>query len=161
MKTRVLFICHGNICRSPMAEFVFKDLVHKANLDNSIYVESMATSTEALGMHVHRRTREQLNLHNIFGYENKRAVQMTRRDYDNFDYIIVMDSLNMRNIRYITDDKDNKIKKLLYFAGSSEDIDDPWYTGDFELTYRQIDKGCRALLKHIQETEQLWYIIIF
>lgn len=153
---RVLFVCHGNICRSPMAEFVFKDLVKKDNLENKFYIESMATSQEALGMRVHRQTRAQLEKHNIFGFDEKRAKQMRASDYDKFDYILLMDNLNMINIKYIVaQDKDNKIYKLLDFTDKKGDIPDPWYTGDFDLTYTLIEKGCRALLKHIKETENL------
>lgn len=151
MITKVLFVCHGNICRSPMAEFVFKDLVKKEGLEDSFYIESMATSTEALGMHVHRKTREQLINHNIFGFEEKRAVQMKASDYNKFDFILLMDNLNMSNIKYIVrNDKDNKIYKLLDFTAQKGDIADPWYTGDFDLTYRQIEKGCKAFLKYLQ-----------
>lgn len=152
----VLFVCHGNICRSPMAEFIFKDYVKKENLQDSIYVESAATSREEIGSRVHRETKRQLQIHGIYDFEQKRARQIDRYDYDKFDYIVVMDSLNMRNIKYIIpNDKDSKIYKLLDFTPRGGDIDDPWYTGDFDTTYNEINEGCKYLLAHIRKEYDL------
>lgn len=149
---KILFVCHGNICRSPMAEFVFLDYVKKAKLEDFIYVESAATSTEAIGLRVHRETRKILMEHGIFDFESKRARQMTYEDYLQFDYVVIMDSLNARNIRYIVpNDKYGKIHKLLEFTKSNDDIDDPWYTGDFDKTYNEINEGCKCLLAHIRK----------
>ena len=146
---KILFVCHGNICRSPMAEFVMKDLVKNTGLD--ILIESAATSTEAIGCRVHRGTREILGRYGI-STDGKYAVQMTKADYSKYDYIIGMDSLNIRNIHRITGgDPDGKIYRLLEFDGSCEDIADPWYTDNFELTYEGVVRGCRALLKKLTD----------
>lgn len=143
---RVLFVCHGNICRSPMAEFVMKDLVQKAGLADSFEIESAATSTEELGNPVHRGTRKILAARGI-SCEGKTARQIRREDYDKFDYLIGMDDDNVRRMRHmLRGDPDGKIYKLLEFANSSRSIADPWYTGDFEATYRDVMEGCEALL---------------
>ena len=144
----ILFVCHGNICRSPMAEFVMRDLAEKEKID--IEIASAATSAEALGCRVHRGTRNKLAEYGI-STEGKYAVQMTKSDYDKYDYIVVMDDLNMRNIFKIVDsDPKNKIKKLLSFAGIDKDVADPWYTDNFDETYDDVLVGCRALLKKIK-----------
>ncbi len=143
----ILFVCHGNICRSPMAEFVMKDLIKKESID--IKIESAATSTEAIGCRVHRGTREKLAEYGI-STEGKFAVQMTKEDYDRYDLIVVMDELNMKNIFKIIDgDPHNKVRKLLDFAGIDRDVADPWYTDNFDQTYKDILTGCRALLKKV------------
>ena len=142
---RILFICHGNICRSPMAEFVMRDLVEKAGLSGQITVASAATSTEEIGNPVHPGTRAKLSQAGISA-AGKTAVQMTKRDYDSYDYLIGMDSANLRNIRRITGREDAKICRLLDFTGHPRDIADPWYTGDFEQTYADVLEGCTALL---------------
>jgi len=148
---KILFVCHGNICRSPMAEFVMKDLVKDKKLD--LFIESAATSTEALGCRVHRGTREKLGELGI-STDGKYAVQMTKADYSKYDYIIAMDNLNVRNImRIIGSDPEGKVHTLLSFAGSSRDISDPWYTGDFDKTYDDVLKGCTALFKHLEQSE--------
>ena len=145
---KILFVCHGNICRSPMAEFVMKDLVKKEKLD--FIIDSAATSTEAVGCRVHRGTREKLAQFNI-STEGKFAVQMTKEDYDKYDYIIVMDELNMKNIfRIIDSDPQGKVTKLLSHAGSDKDVADPWYTDNFDETYDDILKGCKALLEKLK-----------
>ena len=146
---KILFVCHGNICRSPMAEFVLKDMVKKRGLENEFYIASAATSTEEIGNPVHHGTRSRLAKEGI-SVAGKTAVQMTKSDYDKYDYIIGMDTWNMRNInRIIKSDPDGKVFKLLTFAGRSDDVADPWYTGDFEATYRDVVEGCEGLLEKI------------
>ena len=141
---KILFVCHGNICRSPMAEFVLKDMLKNRG---DVFVASAATSTEELGNGVHPGTAGLLRRKGI-STAGKRAVQMTRADYDEYDLIIGMDDWNIRNIRRITGgDPDGKIHKLLEFAGESGDIADPWYTHDFETTYRDVLRGCEGLMK--------------
>lgn len=148
--TKIMFVCHGNICRSPMAQFVMQDMVDKAGLHNEFYISSAATSTEEIGNPVHPGTRRKLNENGI-SCEGKRAVQIKAADYERYDYIIVMDSLNMRNLRRIikNDDK-QKIHKLLDFTPGGGDIADPWYTGNFDVTYSDIVRGCRGLLEHMK-----------
>ena len=148
---KVLFICHGNICRSTMAEFVFKDMVAKKGLSDLFEIASAATSREEIGNPVHPGTKRILDGLGI-SCKGKRAVQTTRSDYNNYDYIIGMDSWNMRNMSKIYGgDPDNKLYKLLQFAGKSDDVADPWYTGNFDVTYRDVKAGCEGLLKHIMD----------
>lgn len=147
--TRILFVCHGNICRSPMAEFVMRDLVKKAGLEGQFHIESAATSTEEIGNPVHRGTQEKLRQAGI-SCAGKTARQLTRSDYAAYDYLIGMDTWNIRNMhRMLGGDPDKKIYKLLEFAGSTQDVADPWYTGDFETTYRDVVAGCQGLLSKI------------
>ena len=147
---RILFLCHGNICRSPMAEFIMKDLVKKAGLEQSIQIESAATSTEEIGNPVHPGTAAVLREHGIGGFEGKRARQLRRADYDAFDFIIGMDTANIRNMNWILGgDPDGKVLKLLEFAGTNRSVDDPWYTGDFETTYADVCDGCEGLLAYL------------
>ena len=142
---KILFVCHGNICRSPMAEFVMKDLLKKEGID--AYVASAATSTEEIGNPVHRGTRAKLSEYGI-STEGKYAVQLTRSDYDKYDYLIGMDTYNIRNmLRILGGDPGGKVCKLLSFAGDDGDIADPWYTGNFDETYNDVLKGCKALIK--------------
>ena len=146
--TKIMFVCHGNICRSPMAQFVMQDMVDKAGLHDEFYISSAATSTEEIGNPVHPGTRRKLNENGI-SCEGKRAVQIKAADYERYDYIIVMDSLNMRNLRRkIKNDDKQKIHKLLDFTPGGGDIADPWYTGNFDVTYSDIVRGCRGLLEH-------------
>ncbi len=147
---KILFVCHGNICRSPMAEFVMKDLVKKAGREKEFLIESAATSTEEIGNPVHRGTKQKLAQFDI-SVAGKTARQMTKKDYEEFDYIIAMDSYNTRNIARIVEDKDGKVSKLLNFAGESEDIADPWYTGNFDETYEDVLRGCKGLLKYLDK----------
>ena len=144
--TRILFVCHGNICRSPMAEFVMKDLVSKAGLADSYYIESAATSTEEIGNAVYPPARRKLSEHGI-SCEGKRSRQLRRSDYDRFDLLIGMDGWNIRNMLRICDgDSDGKIHKLMDFTSRPGDVADPWYTGDFDATWRDVLEGCQGIL---------------
>lgn len=147
---RVLFVCHGNICRSTMAEFVLKDMVARRGLADEFEIESAATSTEEIGNSVHPGTVGELQRHDIGGFEKKRARQLRRTDYDAFDLIIGMDEANMRNMgRMLGGDPAGKLHKMLEFAGSTRDMADPWYTGDFDTTYEDVCDGCRGLLGYL------------
>lgn len=151
--TKILFVCHGNICRSPMAEFIFKDMVKKHGREEDFYIESAATSNDEIymgrGNPVYPPAREQLLLHGI-DPKGKTARRLTKADYDKFDLIIGMDNMNMKNIRIMLgSDPDNKIKKLLDFCGGGE-VDDPWYTDRFEEAYECIFKGCTALFEELK-----------
>lgn len=142
---RILFVCHGNICRSPMAEFVMKDLVAKAGREAEYYIESAATSTEEIGNPVYPPARRKLAEHGI-GCAGKTARQMTRADYDRFDLIVGMDSWNLRNMNRICGgDPEGKICLLMDFTRRSGDVADPWYTGDFEATWRDVLEGCQGI----------------
>ena len=143
---RVLFVCHGNICRSPMAEFVMKDLVRKAGLEDDFSIASAATSTEEIGNPVYPPARRKLAEHGI-GCAGKTARQLRREDYDRFDLLIGMDGANLRNMRRICGgDPEGKLSLLLDWAGRSGDVADPWYTGDFEATWQDVLAGCQGLL---------------
>lgn len=142
---KILFICHGNICRSPMAEFVMKDMVKKAGAEGEFEIASAATSAEELGNPVHRGTREKLRQAGI-SCAGKTARQMNRQDYQHYDYLICMDRYNLRNMQRICGgDPDGKMRMLL-----PRDVADPWYTGNFEDTYRDVVQGCAALLKELR-----------
>ena len=146
---RILFVCHGNICRSPMAEFVMKDLVRKAGREEEFYIESAATSTEEIGNEVYPPARRKLAEHGI-GCKGKTARQMTRRDYERFDLLVGMDSWNLRNMKLICGgDGEEKIHRLLDFTGRPGDVADPWYTGNFEATWRDVLEGCQCLLEQV------------
>ena len=148
---KILFVCHGNICRSPMAEFVMKDLVKKAGLSDEFYVASAATSTEEIGNGVHYGTRKKLAEFGI-SVDGKYAVQLKKSDYAKYDYIIGMDSYNLRNMkRMLPNDTENKIHLLLDWSDNPRDIADPWYTGDFDVTYNDVLEGYTALLKEIKK----------
>lgn len=150
--TKILFVCHGNICRSPMAEFVMKDLVEKAGLKDSFSISSAATSTEEIGNDMHWGTKDKLSKAEI-SFTHRRARQMTRMDYEMYDYLIGMDDANIRNMKDISKgDPDNKIYALLDFTNRAGEIADPWYTGDFDETFDDILEGCQGLLKHINTT---------
>ncbi len=147
---RILFVCHGNICRSTMAEFVLKDMVARRGIADRFRIESAATSTEELGNPVHPGTRRMLVAHGIGGFEGKRARQLCRADYDAFDLIIGMDEANLRNMRrMLGGDPQAKLFKMLEFAGYSRDVADPWYTGDFDATYQDVCDGCEGLLNYL------------
>jgi protein-tyrosine phosphatase len=146
MKKRILFVCHGNICRSPMAEFVMKDLVKRAGLENDFEIASAATSTEEIGNSVYPPARRKLAEHGI-SCLGKTARQMTCQDYDRYDLLVGMDTWNIRNMRAISGgDPEGKIVMLMDYTRRPGDVADPWYTGDFEATWRDVLEGCKELL---------------
>ena len=146
---RILFVCHGNICRSPMAEFVMKDLVKKAGREDEYYIESAATSTEELGNEVYPPAKRKLAEHDI-SCKGKTARQLTRRDYDRFDLLIGMDEWNIRNMtRMCGGDPEGKICMLMDYTQRPGEVADPWYTGDFEATWRDVLEGCQGLLERM------------
>lgn len=150
--TKILFVCHGNICRSPMAEFYMKKLVKEQGLDKQFVIASAATSREEIGNPVYPPAKRKLWEHGIT-CNGKTAVQMTRADYDKYDYIIGMDSMNLRNMmRIIHSDPQNKVSLLLDFTDSPHSVADPWYSGDFDATYEDVSRGCKALLRHILQS---------
>ncbi len=150
---KILFVCHGNICRSPMAEFVFKDMVSKRGMSDLFLIASAATSREEIGNDIHYGTKRKLEEEGI-PYSKREAVQITKNDYETYDYILLMDSNNMRNIkRIISFDPMCKIHRLLDFSDSPRDIADPWYTGNFDVTYDDIVEGCEALFQAILERD--------
>lgn len=148
---KILFVCHGNICRSPMAEFVMKDLVKKQGRENDFYIASAATSTEEIGNPVHRGTREKLREYGI-STAGKYAVRLQKADYENYDWLIGMDQWNIRNmLRILGKDPENKVRLLLDFTDrKGEEIADPWYTGNFDDTYRDVLEGCLGLLRCLE-----------
>lgn len=147
---RVLFVCLGNICRSPMAEFVFKDLVNKKGLENEFFIDSAATSSEEVGNGIHYGTVQKLRSEGI-SFTEHRARKITPDDYEKFDYIIGMEEKNVINIlRIIGDDSKQKVYRLLDFTENPRDIADPWYTGNFDKTYKDVLEGCDALLNAIK-----------
>lgn len=147
--TKILFVCHGNICRSPMAEFVMKDLVKQAGLEAEFHIESAATSTEEIGCPVYPPARRKLAEHGI-DCTGKSARQLTRTDYTQYDLLIGMDRANIRNMaRICSGDPDGKIKRLLDFADRPGDVADPWYTGDFDATWRNVLEGCQRMLARL------------
>ena len=159
-KVRVLFVCHGNICRSTMAEFVMKDIVNKQGLSDAFHIESSATHTDEIwngvGSPVYSPARAKLREHGIgtpdneLGVSAKRARLTSRTDYDKFDYIIGMDSANMRNLNGLFGgDPDHKLYKMLDFADRDGDVADPWYTGNFDATWRDVSEGCHGLFRSI------------
>lgn len=153
--TKILFICHGNICRSPMAEFVMKKLVSDANLQNEFVIDSAATSTEELGNGMHRGTLRMLQEKNI-PYTNHRARQITLQDYSYYDYLVGMDEENLYYMqKKWHNDFENKISLLLSYANLNRDIADPWYTGNFYQTYDDILLGCTKLLEKIIKEKKL------
>lgn len=150
---KILFVCHGNICRSPMAEFIFNDIVKKRGI-SGFSAESAATSTEEIGNGVHYGTAAILRRLGI-DYSKKRARQITRADFEKFDLIVGMDTANIRNLQRISAKQfDSKIHRLLDFTDDPRDISDPWYTGDFESTYRDVLEGCEGLIKRISGISQ-------
>ena len=152
---KILFVCHGNICRSPMAEFVMKDLVEKAGLEKKFHIESAATSTEEIGNPVYPPARRKLAEHGI-DCAGKTARQLKRDDYERFDLLIGMDRANLRNMtRICGGDRLGKLRLLMEYAGQPDrEVADPWYTGDFEATWRDVAAGCRGLLEQTEEREK-------
>lgn len=143
----ILFVCHGNICRSTMAEFVMKDLVRKAGREGEFHIQSAATHRDEIGSDTHYGTKEILKLKGV-PFTPRHAVQMVKADYEKYDLIIGMDSENMTYIkRIIGEEPENKVHLLLSFAGEKRSVADPWYTGDFDKTYDDVVKGCTALLQ--------------
>ena len=152
---RIMFVCHGNICRSPMAEFVMKELVRKELATDNFYIESSATSSEEIGNGIYPPAAYTLSLHNV-PCEGHRARRFTVDDYNSYDMVIVMEDYNVRNLmRIIGCDCSSKVWKLLDFVAdepqrcSGADISDPWYHGNFDKTYREIESGCKALLRYL------------
>ena len=146
---KILFVCHGNICRSPMAEFVMKDLLNKKGIAGQFEIASAATSTEEIGNPVYPPAKRKLKEHGI-SCEGKTARQMTKKDYAYYDYIIAMDRLNLRNMpRFVGNDPDNKISLLMDFTNHPGDVADPWYTGDFDATLNDVNEGCIGILKKL------------
>ena len=146
---KIMFVCHGNICRSPMAEFVFLDMIKKRGLADKITAMSSATSTEEIGNDIHRGTKAILTKYGI-PFSRREAVQLTRADYGRYDLFVGMDSYNIRNmLRIFGADPDGKVVKLLELTDRGGDVADPWYTGNFEATYRDVCEGCSALIEKI------------
>ena len=150
---KLMFVCHGNICRSPMAEFIFKKLITEKGLKDGFYVSSSATSTEeiwnGIGNPVYPPAKRELEKHGIF-CDGKKAVQLKYDDYDKYDFFIGMDRANIRNMNIILKgDKAGKIYKLMSFTERGGDVADPWYTGDFTTTYNDIFEGCKCLLDYL------------
>ena len=147
--TRILFVCLGNICRSPMAEFVMKDLVKKAGLASQFHIESAATSTEEIGNPVYPPARRKLAQHGIQCH-GKTARQLRSSDYGDFDLLVGMDGANLRSMRRICGgDPEHKLHLLMDFTERPGEVADPWYTGDFEATWRDVQEGCQGLLAYI------------
>ena len=153
---KLLFVCHGNICRSPMAEFIMKDMVKRIGVECDFAIASCATSTEEIwgdiGNPVYPPAKAELAKHKI-SCEGKRAVQLKKSDYGKYDLLIGMDSMNLRNMmRIIHSDPQNKVSLLLDFTDSPHSVADPWYSGDFDATYEDVSRGCKALLQHILQS---------
>ncbi len=152
---KVLFVCHGNICRSPMAEFVLKDLVEKRGLEKDFYIASAATSTEEIGNPVHTGTKNILARYGI-STKGKTARQITRSDYNEYDFIIVMDNNNLRNLLRMMPDPENKVSFLLDYANRpGQSIADPWYTDNFEDTYKDVLDGCTGFIDYLIKNQRI------
>ena len=154
-----MFVCHGNICRSPMAEFIFKDMLKKEGAESEFYVASSATSTEeiwgGIGNPVYPPAKAELKKHGIL-CDGKRAVQLKKSDYEKYDMFIAMDGNNIRNIgRIFGSDPDSKVHKMMDFTDRKGDVADPWYTGDFDVTYDDIMEGLEAFLEHLKKEGKL------
>lgn len=148
-KIHILFICHGNICRSPMAEMIMKEMVRQKGLEAKFEIFSMAATTEEIGQDMYPPAKRALASHRI-PYTKRKAALITMKDYDWADYIIAMDEENIHDLSRLTQgDRDKKISRLLYWAGEKRDVADPWFTDDYEKTYEDIVKGCRAVLEKL------------
>lgn len=152
---KIMFVCHGNICRSPMAEFIFKKLVADAQLSEHFLICSSATSTEEIyrgtGNPVYPPAKRELEKHGI-SCEGKRAVQLQKGDYQNYDMLIAMDENNVRNIyRIVGTDTKGKVHKLMSFTGTNSDVIDPWYSERFDIAYSDISAGCLALFEYLKK----------
>ena len=149
---RILFVCHGNICRSPMAEFIMKQMVEEQGIEENFYIESAATSCEEEGNPVYPPAKQVLQRRGI-NCSAKRARKITMGDYERFDYIVCMDSNNLRNLKLMfPNDNGTKISKILSFTGIDRDVADPWYSGDFSATEEDVCIGCEAILKYIEKS---------
>ena len=152
---KVLMICHGNICRSPMAQYVFQDMVNKRGLSDYFYIDSAATSREEIGNGVHHGTRRKLAEEGVPCGEH-RAVQVTTKDYEYYDYLLIMDENNRRNLmQIIGSDPKKKVYGLLDFSKHPRDIADPWYTGNFDITYDDVVEGCESFIQWLKETDKI------
>ena len=152
---RVLFICHGNICRSPMAEFILRDIVQRRGLSERFYIESAATSTEEIGNPIYMPARRELARHGL-SCDGKTARQVRQRDYQNFDYLLCAEQYNIRNLRWIIPrDPEHKLLRMLEYSDNPRDISDPWYTGNFTLAYSDIVEACESFLRHLEESGEL------
>ncbi len=152
--TKIMFICHGNICRSPMAEFIFKDMIQRKGISDKFFVSSSATSTEEIwngrGNPVYPPAREELSKHGL-SCDGKRAVQLQKSDYDKYDLFVCMDGNNVRNtLRILGSDPQNKIHKLMDYTSRGGDVADPWYSDRFDIAYNDIYEGCEALLSEFE-----------
>ena len=152
--TKILFVCHGNICRSPMAEFIMKDLVRKAGLSAQVQIDSADTSRAEIGNPIYPPAQRQLRAHGV-AFDDHRARQMTRQDYADYDLLIGMDTQNLRNMQRICGgDPDGKLRLLLAYTGQTRNVADPWYTDDFDAAWQDITFGCRALLEALTLSPQ-------
>ena len=148
---RIMFVCHGNICRSPLAEFVMKDLVNKKELSDLFYIESSATSAEETGNPIYPPIKDIMRKYSV-PFEEHYAKRIKAEDYEKFDLFVIMDNNNYRNIiRILGSDPDNKVHLLLEYSGQNRDVEDPWYYGNFDKTYDDVLSGCKALLEHLEK----------
>ena len=148
---KILFICHGNICRSPMAEFVMKDMLQREGLGDAVEVASAATSTEELGNNIYPPVRRELAKHGV-AFTERHARQMNRRDYAYYDMLIGMDKNNKRNmLRICGADPEEKMSLLMDYTEKPHDVADPWYTGDFNATWNDVEEGCKGLLEYLRQ----------
>ena len=156
-KIKIMFVCHGNICRSPMAEFIFSDMVEKKGLSEHFSISSSATSREEIGHSIYPQAKKKLEEMDVPMYLHK-AIQFTKADYISYDIIVCMDDNNIRNLnRIISSDSQNKVSLLLEFADEKRSVADPWYTGNFDVTYNDVVLGCNALLKYCCDRYNIAY----